>query len=1091
MRACLRAIAALSSLLAVSGITIAAPPAPATRSTVTLITGDRVTLGSGERPAVHLHPRKGREHIGFVTEQRLVPGDPNPQVYVIPEDARRLIAAHKIDRELFNITELAEAQRHASQAGSVPVIVKYSGSRLTSFSIAGTTETRPLSVINGVALKISAQESGRFWDTLTGATATLSLSSNAIEKIWLDRVIKTSLDRSVQQIGAPAAWNSGLQGDGVVIAVLDSGVDLSHPDLAGQVVAHQNFTAEADDVDHYGHGTHVASIIAGTGVASGGRYRGVAPRATLISAKVCNNLGRCLLSSVIEGMEWAVTQEGAKIVNLSIGGSNGPEIDPVEQAINQLSADYGVLFVAAAGNAAQFGEAVDTPAAADAALAVAAVDRADQLTVFSNRGPRAEGGAIKPEIAAPGADIVAARASGTELGPLVGNSYVALSGTSMATPHVTGAAALLAQLHPEWGPQQLKSALIGASKRNPALTSFEQGAGRVDIAAAIKTNVTAEPSTLGFGTLQWPHDDDVPVVRSITYHNGGAEPLTLTFTIDAKGPDGQNASPGMFTFSPATLTLPAGGTATATITADMRVNGPDGQYSGALIATMNGQSFIVPFAVERETEHYDVRVRYIDSAGAPSSDGSLSLSAWKDLRFYWPPDGPVDLRVPPGRYAFTALLAESQTRRLSAFNNAVLDVHADQNIVLDARNASAINLLPPKPSARRVAQDIQLNQRNELGVGFVQSFAAPVDWAIATQSFGLGDSSFISLLHAQWIDAGGGRSPSFYAAILPKYGSLMSGAQRMEVDKAATVYATYGSAFSNVTAAEHVVVGDFSGLAASGASASVALPQARIEFYYSPDKTVQWRNALHVLLDSSNELALESQLRELQPGRAYAMHWNEPPFAPGSAAAATLAVRGGDTLLFSISMFGDRGGHVGTIDAAMPNYELYANGQKVAEQSGFLVFDAPADRTAYTLVASAAQNFFRLSSSVTSEWQFSSEHVEGGMAADLPFLALQVRPLLNARGEAYRGLPFPIPVTVSQLAAQSSAQIRELFVEASFDDGKTWHKFAAAGRGTQWVALLKHPKQADFVSLRVTASDSDNNLVRQTLMRAYALVDPP
>jgi hypothetical protein len=167
----------------------------------------------------------------------------------------------------------------------------------------------------------------------------------------------------------------------------------------------------------------------------------------------------------------------------------------------------------------------------------------------------------------------------------------------MATPHVTGAAALLAQLHPEWGPQQLKSVLIGSSRRNPDLTSFQQGAGRVDVVNALRTSVTAEPMTLGFDTALWPHDDDMPISRTVTYRNEGAEPLTLNFRLEAKGPNGEAAPSGMFTFSPATLSVPVGGSATATVTANTRANAADGLYSGALIAAIDSQTFTVPFAI--------------------------------------------------------------------------------------------------------------------------------------------------------------------------------------------------------------------------------------------------------------------------------------------------------------------------------------------------------------------------------------------------------------------------------------------------------------------------------------------------------------
>ena len=131
------------------------------------------------------------------------------------------------------------------------------------------------------------------------------------------------LDQSVPQIGGPAAWERGLTGKGVKIAVLDSGIDPNHADFTGRIGAQQNFTDTADTVDHHGHGTHVASIAAGTGAASGGKYKGVAPDATLLVGKVLDDTGSGSFSGIIAGMEWAAAQ-GADVVNMSLGSRSRP-----------------------------------------------------------------------------------------------------------------------------------------------------------------------------------------------------------------------------------------------------------------------------------------------------------------------------------------------------------------------------------------------------------------------------------------------------------------------------------------------------------------------------------------------------------------------------------------------------------------------------------------------------------------------------------------------------------------------------------------------------------------------------------------------
>jgi subtilisin family serine protease len=167
--------------------------------------------------------------------------------------------------------------------------------------------------------------------------------------------------------------------------------------------------------DLAGHGTHVASIMAGSGAASGGRYRGVAPDATIVSAKVGDF--EVAESSVIAAMEWAAGPQHASVVNMSLGFSDALGNDPVETAVNDLTDRYGTLFVVASGNDGINGNNpngaqdydVGSPATADAALSVGAVDHDDQLADFSSRGPRLGDDAIKPEITAPGVDVTGAR----------------------------------------------------------------------------------------------------------------------------------------------------------------------------------------------------------------------------------------------------------------------------------------------------------------------------------------------------------------------------------------------------------------------------------------------------------------------------------------------------------------------------------------------------------------------------------------------------------------------------------------------------------------------------------------------------------
>ena len=193
-------------------------------------------------------------------------------------------------------------------------------------------------------------------------------------------------------------------------------------------------------------------------------------------------------------------------------------------AVDQLSDQYGTLFVIAAGNAGP--ESISSPGAAASALTVGAVDKQDELAYFSSTGPLTGTGALKPDITAPGVDITAARSQDMTDGGT--GLYRTISGTSMATPHVSGAAAILAQKHPGWTGAQLKEQLTSSAKGLAnGYSPFEVGTGRVDVAAAIDTTVRGTTS-LFFGNYLWPHEPgDVAVTQDLTFTNTGDQDVTL------------------------------------------------------------------------------------------------------------------------------------------------------------------------------------------------------------------------------------------------------------------------------------------------------------------------------------------------------------------------------------------------------------------------------------------------------------------------------------------------------------------------------------------------------------------------------------
>lgn len=286
---------------------------------LTLVTGDRVTVDAQGKP-VAFRPAKGREHIPV---QRM---SAKGHTLVIPADAHRLIVSGKLDRRLFDVTELSRPENLRAQRDGLKLIVGYRGKQAATAKAqvrdAGSTEVgRSLRSLNAESLTTPTADAPAIWKALTDRRAGGERVTTAagIDRVWLDGVRKASLDKSVPQIGAPEAWKAGFTGKGVKIAVLDTGTDATHPDLKGQILAEKNFSAAKDTKDRVGHGTHVASIAAGTGAKSGGKFKGVAPDAKLLAGKVLDDDGYGEDSGILAGMEWAVAQ-GADIVNLSLGG---------------------------------------------------------------------------------------------------------------------------------------------------------------------------------------------------------------------------------------------------------------------------------------------------------------------------------------------------------------------------------------------------------------------------------------------------------------------------------------------------------------------------------------------------------------------------------------------------------------------------------------------------------------------------------------------------------------------------------------------------------------------------------------------------
>lgn len=1080
-----------------------AAPRPATpaagSSTVTLITGDQVTVTRTGGAAVR--PGAGREHQQFLVRRE------RGHLSVVPRDAVPLLRSGQVDRRLFDVTGLIAARYDDAHRDNLPLLVSYreGQARRGAAGLPGTRVTRDLPAIQGAALTAGKSSAGAVWSTLTGGDAGARLdAAGGVERIWLDGRRALSLDHSVPQIGAPTAWAAGWTGKGVTVAVLDTGIDATHPDLAGKVGEARNFSDTPDQRDTVGHGTHVASTIAGSGAASGGKYRGVAPDATLLDGKVCEEFG-CAESAILAGMQWATTEKKAAVVNMSLGGGDTPEVDPLEEAVQTLTAQTGSLFVIAAGNDGSDGS-VGSPSTADAALAVGAVDRDDELADFSSRGPRVGDDALKPDITAPGVDIVAARSVDGQIGDPVGTRYVALSGTSMATPHVAGSVALLAQQHPGWKAGQLKATLMAAAKPHPTQTAYEQGAGRVDLTRAITEQVTTDPVSVSFGRALWPHGDDAPITRTVAWHNGGATPLTLDLTVEVKGPGGAAAPAGMFTLGVNRITVPAGGRAETTVTANTRL-GVDGYWTGRVVARSGGTVAVTPLAVHREVESYTVTLTHLDRSGEPGGDYATTLVdlADGDVRDVFEADGVVELRVPKGRYGLSSVFFEpgpdGESGGLGMLAQPELVVDGDTAVTVDLRKAKPVRMTVPQADAKVALVDISANyllpDDGSYGFGIVSFDTFD---GLSTGQLGkvVPADEFVATFNSQWADREAEVSPYLYALGEVVPGKLPSGLVRdYRRGDLATVVHKFRDPYPKMEAERLVFPDSGYNLGGWAVVLPTDLPGQRTEHYST--RGMRWESELDFGVRDPEAGWLDVQAillglpTKYQAGRRVTETWGAAPLGPSLPAPrwpGDGVTRTGDTILVSVALHTDAAGHPGGSLTDSARTALWRNGTLVEETDnpGYGEFTVPKAAGDYKLTVAATRSLTDLGTEVEASWTFRSGHVAGDTPKPLPLSEIRFTPQLRADNTAPAGQVFAVPVQVRRQPGAGTAKLAKLSVDVSYDGGRTWRRATVVkvpGQGT--VALVKHPTGAGYASLRATARDTEGNTASTRIIQAYRL----
>lgn len=724
---------------------------------VTLITGDKVHIGVDDagRPVVRDTESAARPDgppVVFHTFTR------QGNTYIVPDDALALVAKGLLDWGLFDVSELAKLVS-AGRGGAVPVLVTYTGTATADKTrkVSGASGGRALPSINGRSLNIT--DGGRWWQEVRGKTASSPAAArsagslNGVKKVWLNGLAHVDLEQSVPQIGAPVAWQRGYDGTGVTVAVLDTGIDAAHPDVARSIAGQVDFTGSPNGAkDGHGHGTHVASTILGSGAASKGLRKGVAPGAKLLVGKVCDDQGQCPDDEIIAAMDWAA-HSGAKIVNMSLGGEPTDGTDPMSQALDELSRSTGTLFVVAAGNSGFTPQKVVSPGSADDALTVAAVDKNDEMAAFSNRGPRIGDGAAKPDIAAPGVGIVAARAAGTSMGTPVDQYYTASDGTSMATPHVAGAAAIVAQQHPELTGQQIKALLMDTAT-DLGHDRYAQGTGRVDLATATNPRILPK-GNLNFGRRAYP---PTPETKKITYTNRGDEAVTLHLTMPVSFGDGRPAAHDLFTLSTDKVVVPAGGSADVSVALDPGVlgtDGPYGDYDGLLSARDDSGAIRLSSGVHTfvEAQKFPLTLKVVLPADATATRYGTAT--------FTPVDDQDRLHAGP----VSATGADTMTEQLFRGTYSV-------QIPVSWRNATG-----QWQQAQPVAPEVSLTEARTVTLDLRKARPLQVRYPEATESYMASDS--VNRVSATGAWTAGTAISAEYAAVEPNWLVLPTGKVRL------------------------------------------------------------------------------------------------------------------------------------------------------------------------------------------------------------------------------------------------------------------------------------------------------------------------
>ena len=1066
----------------------AGTPADPQGTTVTLITGDQavVSFDAEGEPTAFL---KSQEDYFRQRE-----GD---DLYLVPVSALPAIQAGTLDRELFNVAGLVRAGYDDASRDDIPVIVTGATPRARGVQ-AGTR----LESIGATAVSIDKDSPARTFSTLTRARSGT--------KIWLDgKVESTDLDPTtgVGQTGADQVWEDGLTGSGVKVAVLDTGVDADHPDLVDRVVDVQDFTGEGAE-DRDGHGTHVASTVAGTGAASDGARAGMAPDADVIAGKVLGSMGG-QDSWIIEGMEWAVAS-GADVVNMSLGTPQPTDCtDPIAQAMDALGDE--TLFVVAAGNLGG-PQMIGSPGCAEGAFTVGAVDPEAGTARFSSRGPTLDH-RVKPDISAPGVAITGAQAGG---------EYVQMSGTSMASPHVAGAAALVRQAHPDWTVEQLRRSLTSGVKESPADGVYAQGAGELWVPGAVDAEVLAS-SSLSLGEFAWPHAGKEQLSGELTYTNVSDEPVRLKLKIrDLAGADGRSMPGNTVRLDRSTVTLAPGETTSVGITATDRAQGlkPStfGGVGGRVVASIQGGGQVTSsFGYWLEPKSVDLTFDVIGRDGQPADYGFLTIVQTDEIRASQVEltGQPVTVRVRAGALSVNGFIMEDGADGAADYTYLArpeLDVTRDTTLTLDAREAAEVSVRTDRPTTP-IGGTLSYGQIIEdywyVG-GSVASGSGSSLYALPTKR--VHDTDFLFSTYWRLVAEGVEQSESPYVynlafqeedRVSAKQTRTVRDADLATVDESWHAQRADGLLFENV-ATKDPITGD--PVAVGSFDQTVATPHERTALY-TPG--LPWTQ-----LVSSGLFMVETMVdpvRVYEAGEHTSIDWNKLPSMTGlhyleDGSPARIAERQGNLVGFSfadwkdsvegrygVGGFGDLGNLRVWIDGEEQGQSAWAAGQWEVPDDAHLDV-----QVSHFRLPTFWNEGWRLGTQVTTKYSFDSSRPEGDTIVALPLqvptydVPVDERNLVPAAAGTEIGLGFrhqegPDPAPIVEVTAQITTDEFPLDAPDAFPDAE-WQDVEVVERDGEWVILVDNSEfSGTEPSLHLTAVDADGNRVEQFIAHVYGV----